>query len=110
MLEFRHPTWEDPEVHEILAGASAALCHADSLPREGEADPQDAVEPSRALVPTARFGYLRLRRPSYTEDELDAWEAALRAQDWDEVYVFFKHEEAGAAPRMARAFGERFAS
>lgn len=123
VLEFRHPTWEDGEVHGILRDAGVALCHADSLPAEGEprkgepgdGEPEEVedgppADPAAALVPTASFGYLRLRRPAYAEQELDRWEAALRAQPWEEAYVFFKHEEAGAAPRMARAFGERFAS
>ena len=34
---------------------------------------------------------------------------ARREQPWSEAYVFFKHEDEGAAPELARQFAERFA-
>jgi hypothetical protein len=32
----------------------------------------------------------------------------VRAQAWDEAYVFFKHEDEGAGPRLAARFRELF--
>jgi uncharacterized protein YecE (DUF72 family) len=55
-------------------------------------------------VSTADWGYLRLRRPDYGEAELKGWGERVRGQDWREVYVFFKHEEEGKGPEMARRF------
>jgi uncharacterized protein YecE (DUF72 family) len=50
---------------------------------------------SAPLVATASWGYLRLRRTVYSPAELAAWAERLRAQPWQEAYVFFKHEEDG---------------
>ena len=55
-------------------------------------------------MPTARFGYLRLRRTSYAPDALATWLERVRAQPWDECFVFFKHEDAGVGPRLAGEF------
>ena len=96
-FEFRHASWQDEEIQEILSRAGAALCLADE---EGEPPPE--------LPRTVDFGYLRLRRPAYSEAELDAWCDRIRAAGWAEAYVFFKHEDEGAGPRLAEAFRERF--
>lgn len=56
------------------------------------------------LVVTAPWGYVRLRRESYSDAGLKEWIEKLRAQRWDEAYVFFKHEEAGAGPKLATQF------
>jgi len=96
-FEFRNPTWLDEEVFALLRSAGAALCVADD---------EKGTTP---LVATAAWGYLRLRREDYTEADLDAWAARLAEPSWTEAYVFFKHEDEGAAPELARRFGERFA-
>ncbi len=38
------------------------------------------------------------------EADLAAWAERVRAQPWGEAFVFFKHEDAGAAPRLATEF------
>jgi uncharacterized protein YecE (DUF72 family) len=53
-------------------------------------------------VATADWGYLRLRRADYGDAELAAWAERLRGQPWSEAYVFFKHEDAGRGPELAR--------
>ncbi len=93
-FEFRHDSWFVDEVYQALADRGAALVTADT--GEGEAP----------VVETASFGYARLRRPGYDEDALRGWAAALNRPAWSEVYVFFKHEDEGAGPRMAAAFRE----
>jgi uncharacterized protein YecE (DUF72 family) len=63
-------------------------------------------------VRTASWGYLRLRRSSYERADLADWAARIREQEWERAFVFFKHEDAGAGPRMATSFlelGERTA-
>jgi uncharacterized protein YecE (DUF72 family) len=45
------------------------------------------------VVPTADWGYLRLRRRDYDDEALAAWRERLLAQPWREAFVFFKHEE-----------------
>jgi uncharacterized protein YecE (DUF72 family) len=53
------------------------------------------------LVPTAGWGYLRLRRADYDEAALLAWADRIRAQPWEQAFVFFKHEDAGQGPALA---------
>lgn len=89
-FEFRHPSWQEPEVTERLRARALALVAADV---------DDAPEP--ALPDTAPYGYLRLRRADYAAADLAGWLERLRATGWEEAFVFFKHEDAGAGPRMA---------
>ena len=88
--EFRHPSWFDEEVYACLREHKCALCAAD-------ADDTPAVE----LVRTADWGYLRLRRERYTDKQLRDWIKRIAAQKWREAYVYFKHEDAGAGPKLA---------
>ena len=76
----------------MLRRPAAALCVADS---EEFATPLEA---------TAGWGYLRLRRQDYDEAALRGWAERLRAQRFDETFVFFKHEDEGAGPRLAESF------
>ena len=91
--EFRHATWFDDEVYDLLRKKDAALCLADA---------DDELEVP--LVSTASWGSLRLRRPDYTQDELHKWHAWIRDQKWKDAFVFFKHEDAAAGPKMAMEF------
>ena len=58
------------------------------------------------FVSTATWGYLRLRRDAYEDADLDAWVDRVRGQTWSRAFVFFKHENEGAGPRMAARFLE----
>ena len=49
---------------------------------------------------------MRLRRQDYDEADLARWGARLRATTWQRAYVVFKHEDAGAGPRLAARFLE----
>ena len=92
-FEFRHASWFDDAVFALLEEAGAALCVADA---GGDHD--------APLQATADFGYLRLRREDYDEAALRSWADRIRRQPWSETYVFFKHEDEGAGPRMAARF------
>lgn len=94
-FEFRHSSWFDDEVFRALRGRSVALCIADM---------DDSPPP--AVVNTAGWGYVRLRRERYTAQSLREWIKKLKSQKWTEAYVFFKHEETGTGPRFARRFLE----
>jgi uncharacterized protein YecE (DUF72 family) len=98
-FEFRHGTWFADDVYQALRGRNAALCIADT----GE-------ESDAPFVATADWGYLRLRRETYGNGDLDDWANRVRAQSWGAAYVFFKHEDAGAAPRLAEALLRRLNS
>ena len=92
-FEFRHRSWWDDDVSDCLRSSGCALCLADT--DNGPADP---------IVATSTTGYLRLRRTAYTDQELGEWARRVGDQGWEEAYVFFKHEEAGAGPHMAARF------
>jgi len=98
-FEFRHPSWYEEAVFAALDAHGAALVVADT---GGETD-----APRRA---TAGFGYLRLRREDYSETSLAEWGGWIDAQPWDDAWVFFKHEDEAAGPRMAQRFSERLAA
>jgi uncharacterized protein YecE (DUF72 family) len=90
-FEFRHPSWFDEDLFEMLQRKGCALCCADS-----------EKEALRRFVSTADWGYLRLRRPNYSDAELQDWARQITSQNWQAVFAFFKHEEAGAAPKLAK--------
>ncbi len=93
-LEFRHESWFDDETYELLSEHRLALVVSD----------QRVAEPP--VVKTASFGYVRFRQDGYTDEEMAAWATKVKQAGWDEVYVFFKHEDEGAAPKMAARFRE----
>ena len=92
-FEFRHPTWFDDDVLNLLRTQNRALCISDT----------DDL-PVSNIDKTADWGYLRLRRVNYSEENLAEWLARVRAQDWDTAYVFFKHEDEGTGPKLAGQF------
>ena len=94
-FEFRHQSWFDEEVFSLLREHQAVLCIA-----EAETDLEIP------FVSTADWGYLRLRKPDYGDPELKSWGERVRQQAWRDAFVFFKHEEAGKGPKMARRFLE----
>jgi len=93
-FEFRHPAWADAAVFERLRARDLAWVSVDA-----EEAPAAGCGPA-----TAGHGYLRLRRPGYSRAELAAWVARVAAQPWHSAFVFFKHEDAGAGPRLAAEF------
>lgn len=94
-FEFRHESWLADDVYAALRAHGAALCVAEA---EGLVVP---------MVETARFGYLRLRMVDYDAAALDSWAERVVACGWEEAFVFFKHEDAGTGPRLAKDFAER---
>lgn len=83
-FEFRHETWSDDEVRAALRRRNCALVCADT---------EDSGTEGAPIVPTADWGYLRLRRCDYTGDELRPWVERIRSQPWERAFVFFKHED-----------------
>jgi len=93
-LEFRHESWFDEETYDFLAERGLALVVSD----------QKVASPP--VVKTAPFGYFRFRQGDYSEDQMKHWAEQLKQAGWDEVFVFYKHEDEGAAPKMAARFRE----
>jgi uncharacterized protein YecE (DUF72 family) len=82
-FEFRHPSWLCDEVYNALRARNISLCVAES----------EKLEVPEVI--TADFVYYRLRKPDYTEADIDAF--AARSQELlatgRDLYLMFKHEE-----------------
>lgn len=87
-LDFRHDSWDDPEVKAFLDERGVA-----------------GVD---ALEGAATFRYLRLREPPYDEEELARLAATIRPQLAGnvDVYAFFRHEDEPTAPLYAERLRE----
>jgi uncharacterized protein YecE (DUF72 family) len=83
-LEFRHASWFTDDVCDTLREHDIALVAVDEDESEG---------PGAPLLPTATWGYLRLRRADYSEELLRGWLERIRAQPWTEAFAFLKHDE-----------------
>jgi len=80
-VEFRHATWHDDATYDLLRKYRAALCIAED---------DESGEP---LVHTASWGYYRLHRLRYTEEQLLRWAEHLREHaDLRPVFCYFTHE------------------
>ena len=98
-FEFRHASWFDEDVYERLRARNLALCIADS------------EKLSTPVVPTAGYGYFRLRDEGYGDADLDRWADVIRLHQaqWGDTFVYFKHEEEGKGPEFARRLIDRLA-
>lgn len=85
-MEFRHESWKTDEVREILQQYNITTVASDS--EEWELIQQD----------TGNCIYARLRRETYSDDDLRKWgEWFQTANDaGKDVFVFFKHEDEGS--------------
>ena len=82
-FEFRHASWLVDEVYDVLRTRNISLCVAES----------EKLEVPEVI--TADFVYYRLRKPDYTEGDIDAF--ASRSKELlatgRDLYLMFKHEE-----------------
>jgi uncharacterized protein YecE (DUF72 family) len=92
-MEFQHPSWLVDETFDLLRGHGAMICAT-----ELDEDPEPPM-----LRLTGPSLYVRLRRTSYTDTEIEAW--ALRFVPFldagHDVYAFFRHDDEGLAPGRA---------
>jgi len=100
-LEFRHPSWHQEAVFELLEHHSVAYCV------------MSGAQLPCILRVTAPFAYVRLHGPdhqylyagSYTDEQLLWW--AERLREWQsmghEVFVYFNNDGYGNAVRNASA-------
>jgi len=92
-FQLEDPTWIDDDVFALLRSQNRALVVLDT----------DETPASR-IEKTADWGYMRLRRVSYSESELKKWISRMQAQKWKNTFVFFKHEDEGTGPKLAARF------
>jgi uncharacterized protein YecE (DUF72 family) len=96
-FEFRHRSWLDEEIAERLSARNFALCVADS---------EKLSTPVRV---TADYAYFRLRDEGYTPDDIARWAGTIARETAScrDVFVYFKHEEHGKGPELARLLMQR---
>lgn len=94
-MEFRHASWR--EARELLLEQGVAWCVA-------ETDEQDPGPDDLSWEP---FGFLRLRKTEYSDEELAAWAARIgpALEAGHDVYCYLKHEDEGASTKMADRLG-----
>lgn len=94
-LEVRHDSWLDEEIYALLREHDVALCLSDT---------DEVTDPDALIVPTAGWGYLRLRRTEYSDADLAAWKGRIASQSWSDAYLFFKHEDEAKGPAFAKRY------
>jgi uncharacterized protein YecE (DUF72 family) len=82
-FEFRHKSWLVEEVYGLLRQRNVSLCLAES----------EKLEVPEVI--TADFVYYRLRKPDYSEADVDGFVARSREllAGGRDLYLMFKHEE-----------------
>lgn len=89
-FEFRHASWHDDRVFDLLRARNLALCIADS------------EKMSTPVVATADYAYFRLRDEGYQGADLTRWADTIRnLAGPQDVFIYFKHEESGKGPAFA---------
>ncbi len=96
-FDFRHPSWFDDDVFELLRRENRVLCISD----------RDEM-PWNDIEKTADWGYVRLRRVNYSKSDLAEWVRRVRAQRWKDTFVFFKHDDEATGPKLADQFRHGF--
>jgi uncharacterized protein YecE (DUF72 family) len=92
-FEFRHASWFDADVFEILRARNLALCVADS------------EKISAPVEVTADYAYFRLRDEGYQQADLERWAGTVGGlSNVTDAFVYFKHEEQGLGPEFAKRF------
>lgn len=91
-MEFRHDSWK--AARDRLLEAGVAWCVA-------ETDDQDPKPEDLSWEPV---GYFRLRKTEYTDEELREWAERIgpALDRGSNVFCYFKHEDEGASPKMAK--------
>ncbi len=91
-MEFRHPSWV--EAKDLLLSQGVAWCVAET----------DEKDPGPDDLSWEPIGYLRLRKTEYSDDELREWADRIgpALDSGADVFCYFKHEEDGAGPKMAK--------
>jgi len=102
-FEFRHPSWFEEEVFELLRERQVALVIGDHPER-----PFQSYEITAGWT-LIRFHYGRRgRNGNYSASELETWKRRIASwRSRTEVFAYFNNDWRGFAPRNARWLAER---
>lgn len=101
-IEFRHPTWMDEEVADLLENYDLVACQADAP----DFKLWDVV--TTDIVYVRLHGHTRKYASHYSTESLDRW--ADRINRWSkslETYIFFDNTAEGSAPYDAQKLADR---
>jgi uncharacterized protein YecE (DUF72 family) len=93
-MEFRHESWNVPEVVSRLRDAGVSLAAADI-----------EIGDALGVEVTAPFAYVRLRKtPPYSDEETERAGRLLKrlSNEVREIYLYAKHDDAGVAPEHVK--------
>ncbi len=98
-FEFRHRSWWEPEVFELLENRHAAFVMF------------DMGKTRTPVVATSAHAYLRLHGPGrysggYPRERLRWWHEQIAALEASTAWVYFNNDLGGHAPRDAMTFRE----
>ena len=103
VLEFRHDSWYDQEVYNILKEHDIIISSISS-----PEFPDD-------LIVTNKIGYLRFHGTSkdwydhlYSEVELQEWHKKISECGFEEIYIYFNNDIHAHAPKNAQQLKELF--
>jgi len=100
VIEFRHTSWYDDKIWELLRGRHVAFCTVSSHNM-----------PSQAVVtsPTAYFRFHGLTggyRYRYQDEELEDWAKTIRSADFREAFIYFNNDYRAQAVDNCRKLRE----
>jgi len=94
-FQLQHESWRNEEVFAMLRERNYAVCNVDT-------DDSQLYK----LTSTADFGYLRLRKTVYTDDDLKRIHMIILEQSWTHAFIFFKHEKSADGVTYALKMSE----
>jgi uncharacterized protein YecE (DUF72 family) len=91
-MEFRDDSWR--RARDLLLAQGVAWCVAET----------DEKDPGPDDLSWAPAGYFRLRKTEYSDEELQSWANRIgpALEAGADVFCYFKHEDEGASPKMAK--------
>lgn len=99
VFEFRHESWFDDEVFDVLSDNDATYCILSA--------PDDLPETVKS---TSKIAYLRLHGKDewynyhYSDDELKNWKSRLdKLKNVDELFVYFNNDQHANAAKNAQS-------
>ena len=96
VFEFRHESWLQEPVYQLLERNGAGFCIAET----------EDMEPTFKV--TGEFAYFRLRNGSYTAKAIDSWAEKIRrtSKGLPKTYVYLRHDETGENAILAQRLSE----
>jgi uncharacterized protein YecE (DUF72 family) len=97
VFEFRHGSWLQDSVYELLEHHGVSLCIAET----------EDMKPEFRV--TGKVAYFRLRKDTYDAGSVDRWAAKIRdvTKGLPESYVYLRHDETGENAVLAKRLHEK---